>query len=183
MISLSSKFLVVQTNPLYVIVMQYAALNKHVKVFWQQLTETSLWFISLVNICLECQNKQSEDFSCPTGNLNWAYMVGQIFLVFSLTRNPPKQRLRRVLLPTHKHRNGSWEILYLSSVRPRFSISLVTSAISSFSLWVQTEREGKEVMKQKGEGEGIIILIVFFFEYRSWRETAADIYMCHLCDI
>lgn len=89
-------------------------------------------------------------------------MVGQNFLVFSLTRNPPKQRLRRVLLPTHKHRNGSWEILYLSSVRPRFSISLVTSAISSFSLWVQTERGRKEVMKQKEEGEGIIILIVFF---------------------
>lgn len=27
---------------------------------------------------------------------------------------------------------------------------------------MQTEREGKEVMKQKGEGEGIIILIGFF---------------------
>lgn len=100
-------------------------------------------------------------------------MVGQIFLVFSLTRNPPKQRLRRVLLPTHKHTNGSWEILYLSSVRPRFSISLVTSAISSFSLWVQTERGGKEVMKQKGEGEGLIVFLSTEAEGKQQISTCA----------
>lgn len=42
---------------------------------------------------------------------------------------------------------SSTEILYLSSLTPRFSISLVTSAISSFSLWEQTDRKTEEWWK------------------------------------
>ena len=57
---------------------------------------------------------------------------------------PLKQRLSGPQLPTHRHRRWGWETLYLSSVRPRLSISLVTSAISSFSLWEQTDRQTEE---------------------------------------
>lgn len=46
------------------------------------------------------------------------------------------------------HRKG-WEILYLSSVTPRFSISLVTSAISSFNLWEQTGRKRHDGKQEK----------------------------------
>lgn len=44
-----------------------------------------------------------------------------------------------------RYRNGNWVIPHLSSVRPRFSISLVTSVISSFSLWEQTD--GKSLFR------------------------------------
>lgn len=76
-------------------------------------------------------------------------VLSVIFLAFPLNTFPLKQRLSGPELPTHKHRNGCWEILYLSSVRPRFSISLVTSAISSFSLWEQT---GSEEVSDETEG-------------------------------
>lgn len=80
-----------------------------------------------------------------------------------------------------KHRNGMWMILYLSSVRPRFSISLVTSAISSFSLWEQTERRSFTTVEQKTNDLFIgsewsldpSQMLLFTINHR-FRECAAD---------
>ena len=70
-----------------------------------------------------------------------------------------------------KHRNGSGETLYLSSVRPRFSISLVTSAISSFSLWEQTEERRRiRIMKQRK----------MYHEFKLWHRSYKDLHMWYL---